>query len=293
MCGLFGLVRAVDADAYRGTQLLLRLGVWAEDRGIDGAGLALGLPGRSWPVRADAARCGDVRSGRWRILKGPGRFGDLAPYQVGADLRRASLVLGHTRWATQGPAGRLVNTSPLVLDNTVGTHNGDIDAEALREYCGLGATLGDTDTAVLLAALDLAADDPAEMLAVLDAVIGRAALAWSPLTGPRQLWLARGGLSPLAVARDEQGNLFWASNPQWLRRGAAAVGASLPRPPAMIPSGTLLRVVHRDGVPQLDGWWRFKPTVRITDMRSGGVWRGFTPADRAHDRDQLRHRLAV
>lgn len=294
MCGLFGLMRAAEADAHRATQLLLRLGMWAEDRGIDGAGLALGLPGRSHLVSGDAARRADVRTGRWRVLKGPGRFGDLAPYRIGADLRRSPLILGHTRWATQGRAGRLANTSPLVVGNLVGTHNGDIDAESLHEFCAPGTAVGDTDTAVLLAALDQAADDTIDVLRVLDAVVGRAALAWSPLTGPRQLWLARGGLSPLAVARDEQDNLFWASNPQWLRQGAAAVGAKLAKPPAMIPSGTLVHVVRRDGVPQLDGWWGFKPTVRITDTYVvGGVWRGFTHADRTRDRAALRHRIAA
>ena len=292
MCGLFGLVRALHADTGRATQMLLRMGLWAEERGIDGAGMALGLPGEPYPARADAARRGDVRIGRWRVVKAAGRFGDLNQPLVGEDLERSSVVLGHTRWATQGRVGRLTNTSPLVVGDLVGTHNGDVDAAALRERFGLGAAVGDTDTAVLLAALELAGDDPGDLVEVLGAVMGRAALAWSPLSGPRQLWLARGGLSPLAVARDEQDNLFWASNPLWLRRGAAAVGATLQRPPVMIAPGMLMRVVRLDGVPTLDGWWRFKPTVRKSDVRNCRfVWRGFTAADRDSDRQRLRHRV--
>src|SRR6266480_1695296 len=89
-----------------------------------------------------------------------------------SDLDRASMVLGHTRWATQGPAGRLVNTSPLVVGNVVGTHNGDIDAAELRKLLDLGDTVGDTDTAVLLAALEQAGADPDEILAVLSVVVG-------------------------------------------------------------------------------------------------------------------------
>ena len=292
MCGLFGLVRAEHADPDRATRLLLGLGLWAEERGIDGAGLALGLPGRACPVRLDAANRRDVRVGRWRVVKGPGRFGELTWPRLDADLEQASLVLGHTRWATQGVAGRLVNTSPLVVQTLIGTHNGDIDAAALREHFGVGAAVGTTDTAVLLAALDGADHDPHALTEVLSAVVGRAALAWSSVLGPQQLWLARGGLSPLAVARDDQDNLFWASNPQWLRVEAAAVGVRLRKPPVMIAPGLLMRVVTRDGIPELDGWWRFKPTVRVSDVRlTGAVWRGFTAADRSSDRQRLRHRV--
>jgi glutamine---fructose-6-phosphate transaminase (isomerizing) len=294
MCGLFGMVRALDADAGRASKMLLHLGVWAEERGIDGAGLALALPGRARRVPTNVAGCADVRCGRWRVVKRPGTFQRLWRPELFDDLDRASMVLGHTRWATQGPAGRLVNTSPLVVGNLVGTHNGDIDAAELRKLLGLGATVGDTDTAVLLAALEQAGADPDEILEVLSVVVGRAALAWSPLTGPRQLWLARGGLCPLAAARDEQGNLFWASNPVWLRRAAHEVGARLPRPPAMLTSGMLVQVVRSDaGVPDLAGWWQFKPTVRLRDLRIADVaaWRGFARADRDRDRQALRHRV--
>jgi hypothetical protein len=59
MCGLFGMVRATGADVDRASKFLLRLGLWAEDRGIDGAGLALGLPGEP---PAQAATGGDARA---------------------------------------------------------------------------------------------------------------------------------------------------------------------------------------------------------------------------------------
>jgi hypothetical protein len=294
MCGLFGLARTCDVDPGAATRMLIHLGLFAEERGIDGAGLALGVPGPAARVPANAALRGNVRAGLWRVVKQPGRFRHLWRPDLADDLATASLVLGHTRWATQGDAGLLSNTSPLVVGDVVGTHNGDIDAEALRILFDLtGPRVGQTDTAVLLSALDAAGDDAAAVLQVLTAVVGRAALAWSPLTGDRQLWLARGGLCPLAVARDEAGNLFWASNPRWLTRAAAAAGVRLRAEPAVLPAGLLTRIVRVDGAPSVDGWWQFKPTVRKQDLRIATVaaWRGFTPADRALDRARLRHRV--
>ena len=55
------------------------------------------------------------------------------------------------------------------------------------------------------------------MTAVLEAVVGRVALAWVHRDRPTEVHLARGALSPLTVAVDTEQNIYWASNPRWFR----------------------------------------------------------------------------
>lgn len=88
-------------------------------------------------------------------------------------LASAQTAIGHTRWATQGSLD-VANASP--------TRAGRI-------------------------------------VTILSRLHGRAALAWTDTAytdrhgAGGRVWLARAGLSPLAVGGDVDGGLWWASNP--------------------------------------------------------------------------------
>ena len=114
----------------------------------------------------------------------------------------APVVLGHTRWATQG-ARTLDNASPLNVGDIIGTHNGDVTAPTRN---------GSTDSAWLFDQLDHAPTIKATA-AVLTRLRGRAALAWTRRSRSDLVYLARTALSPLATAIDRAGALWWASNP--------------------------------------------------------------------------------
>jgi len=132
MCGLFGTIRPhrYDPGVRRAAAAaLLDLGYLAEERGIDSAGIAT-LHHRTLtagPPADLAAREHIV--GRWRIRTALGAFTDHLPSnpRLRSNLRTARVVLGHTRWATQG-AATLDNASPLDAGDIIGTHNGDVTA---------------------------------------------------------------------------------------------------------------------------------------------------------------------
>jgi glutamine---fructose-6-phosphate transaminase (isomerizing) len=288
MCGLFGLARPADATSPRAaTRALLMLGGLAEERGVDAAGIAY------WPSpRPDSLRpsteIADVTVDGWRVVKRTGRFGQMPLRGTRSELNAARVVLGHTRHATQGDVYRLANTSPMACGGLLGTHNGDVTAQVLRaRYPGL-RPVGDTDSELVFGAL-AAARDGAEILAVLRGLEGRAALAWVDRADPGRLWLARAALSPLAVAVTVDGDLLWASNPDWLRRVARACGLALTGGgPALVPEGTLLAFDVADRVRHAGSSF-FTPRARVSDLAlSRAVWRGFSDADRDSDQAALR-----
>ncbi len=294
MCGLFGVARPGDAKESV-AEALFMLGLMAEERGTDAAGLALWVPGRTGTgrQRRDLARFGDVRVGPWRVVKRAGAFRLLQQPGLAEDLSVARLVLGHTRWATQGDRRRLVNASPLAVGRVIGTHNGDIDAARLRAVAGpMAPPVGETDSEPLFAAVAVVGGDPAALLRVLGDVRGRAALVWVDRGRPQRLWLARAALSPLAVGVTSQGSVFWASNPAWLRRLGQHCRLRWRRV-FMLQEGTLLALdVGREAV-RFAGQWSFTPVARRRDVRlpESVVWRGFSRADQATDQAGLRHRV--
>jgi glutamine---fructose-6-phosphate transaminase (isomerizing) len=288
MCGLFGLARPADAASPRTTtRALLMLGALAEERGVDAAGLAF------WPTPQPESDLPstervDVTVGGWRVVKRTGRFGQLPLRGVRPELGSARVVLGHTRHATQGAVYRLANASPMTTGTLLGTHNGDVTAEVLQaRYPGL-RPVGETDSELVFGALADARDEAA-ILAVLSGLQGRAALAWVDRAAPGRLWLARAALSPLAVAVTTDGDLLWASNPDWLRRVSRACGLALTGGgPALVPEGTLLAFDVADRVRHAGSSF-FTPRARVSDLAlSGAVWRGFSDADRASDQAALR-----
>jgi glucosamine 6-phosphate synthetase-like amidotransferase/phosphosugar isomerase protein len=280
MCGLFGLLRCPDAGhREEASAAFVLLGVLAEERGRDSAGVAL-LSGRhrdSSPAPAGITRFGNVQVGRCRVVKARGRFSRLWRPDLDHGLDRARVALGHTRWATQGGTG-LANASPMLAGTLACTHNGDVDAAALRARFSLPAGFGGTDSEAIFQALAAARDADATVT-VLGSIAGRAALAWADRAAPGRVHLARAALSPLVVAPDTKGNVWWASNPQWLRVVERETPVRFARK-VLLAEGTYA-VVRAGSPPRLVLCRRFVPMARPEDIRAqAGVWRGFTAADR-------------
>ena len=288
MCGLFGTIRPrTYSPALRqaAASATLDLGLYAEERGVDSSGLAT-LHTRCLTAADTFTRdFAEISDGRWRIATALGPFSDRLPgnSRVRRDLRTALVVLGHTRWATQGDRS-LVNASPMRRGDILGIHNGDVAVwPALPR--------GGTDSAWLFSQLDRSRS-LRSTTAVLAGLRGRAALAWTRLSQPEYVFLARAALSPLAAAVDREGALWWASNPAWLRLVDRTHGLGLCAP-AMIPEGTLLVLQSMATTVQVAHRRTFVPTCRRVDERLAdfAVWRGFDRRDENNDRAALRHRL--
>ena len=269
MCGLFGVVLPRDSTADPRIDLTV-LGLFAEERGVDAAGLSTFNDERGWLTRRNT-----------------GPFTDLVRRVTYPALTHGvRTALGHTRAATQG--GRsIAQASPLAVSGLLGTHNGDLNPDSIPRTPGRrdGAT---TDSQLLFAALNTAHRGGrlrlARIVSVLSNVRGRAALAWTDThRADGRVWLVRGGLSPLAVLVDDDGAVWWASNPGWLR-GIRPHGEI-----RLLHEGTVWALTPRQGKVTVQHLANFKPTVRPYDHRIGAVWRGFTLADRWDDQTQLRH----
>ncbi len=301
MCGLFGVVRSPFADdPGRASDVFVTLGALAEERGTDSAGLALL---GDWPGLG-----GPDAGGGCRVVKGRGRFSGIWRPEFLAELDRAPVALGHTRWATQGSPVEADNASPMVVPGTaalarpgrasagvVGTHNGDVDAADLRSRYALPPAAGTTDSEPILQVLAGCAG-PSDAADALAALVGRAALAWVDRDRPTVVHLARAALSPLTVAVDTDHNLYWASNPRWFREverytRVELAAAVMLREGTYMKIGTERRPGRRDR-PGVLATASFVPTARATDL-DDRVWTGFTPADEHRDRTTLRHRLAT
>jgi glucosamine--fructose-6-phosphate aminotransferase (isomerizing) len=297
MCGVFGLVRNPGAaHPDQASAVFAALGVLAEERGLDAAGFAVTTGDRAqarpaWP--GDIMRR-QVSVGAVSVVKDTVPFSDLwDDDQHLPMLAQATVVLGHTRWATQGNAKAVANASPLLVGTLVATHNGDVDVRTITGH--LPAAAGDTDTERLYQALDRDRRDRRKMTKVLRGVHGRAALAWIDQDHPDRVYLARAALSPLAIAFDADGNLYWASNPQWFRQVEEQHGWTVGfRDISLVREGSLLTVLIGADGPIVDNIRTFAPTCRARDARLADaiVWRGFTAGDIAIDKAQQQHLVA-
>jgi glucosamine 6-phosphate synthetase-like amidotransferase/phosphosugar isomerase protein len=254
----------------------------AEDRGVDSAGLA--LLGGPRPINVVTSTIqGDVTDGGCRLVKGHGPFTAVWRPDLLPDLDDSRVALGHARSATQGSPVALANAGPVFAGSLVGTHNGDVEAAELRARFGSRPVAGRTDSEVIFQVLAT----PRAPLEVLSALHGRAALAWVDRARPDRVHLARAALSPLAVAVDTERNVYWASNPNWLRIAERHTRIQLDSM-MLIREGTHLTLEN--------GEFRFAtftPTARPADLLSPDkVWLGFDAREREEDFALRRHRIA-
>jgi glucosamine--fructose-6-phosphate aminotransferase (isomerizing) len=285
MCGIFGTLRPKGNPAaghQASAAALLTLGAIAEERGSDSAGIAT-VHSRPLTSRTRCSRhLVDHTSDRVRRVTALGPFSTHIPTspRIGRSLQSAGLVLGHTRWATQGDVD-LSNCSPMLVGQLLGTHNGDVTVPK-----GPNVAAGSTDSAWLFAQLDRTGT-VAAAAAVLTGVRGRAALAWIRTDRPDSLFLARAALSPLAIAFDADGAVWWASNPAWLRRIGREHQLEMSEP-RMVLEGTVMEL--RPALSHVDmvATRRFVPAARPNDQYlTHAVWRGFSAQDLAADRSWL------
>ncbi|MGR3312107.1 glutamine--fructose-6-phosphate transaminase (isomerizing) [Roseovarius indicus] len=180
MCGIIGIIGKSDVSA-RLMAGLSRL----EYRGYDSAGVAV------------------MDVGRITIKRAVGKL-DALRDELGADPVWGNMGLGHTRWATHGPANQ-VNAHPHQAGSVTLVHNGIIEnyLELKAELTERGVNfLSQTDTAVvahylnhLLGHFDTLDD---AFRALLDKIVGSYALAVMFEGYPDLMFAARNG-PPLAI----------------------------------------------------------------------------------------------
>jgi asparagine synthetase B (glutamine-hydrolysing) len=315
MCGIFGMVRSAhDPDPAWASSLFVALGHLAEQRGRDAAGFVLvgddpkrtgatrdgdgaarhgDGPSGDGGARRDAIHRRDVQLGRCRVVKDTGRWGRLWRREFLTALDGAQAGLGHTRHASQGTPETLANASPLVVgDGLIGVHNGDIDAQALRSALPIAppAPHGETDSEVLLGALDRVRGDLLAACEVLESAHGLATLAWVDRHEPDLVLLARAALCPLVIVRDAHGNLYWGSSPAWFRRLEEQTGGRTGFEVEPVPEGTLLAIAA-GATPSVRARRSFEPVARPgDDWRFPSIWNGLDPADVEAFQADFRHR---
>lgn len=302
MCGLFGIVRNPDSlndiDAMRRGAITVRaLGVNSEERGIHSSGLAMidsGLPFSDSTSNIVASSMKEVALGNTYIVKAPGKFSSLPISETASDkLVNSNVVIGHTRYATQGNSTQLTNASPLLAGTLVGTHNGDVLKSSIvgeKELKKLA--LGATDSELLYLALTLAKNSRKDMVSVLRKAIGRIALVFIDRTNPDRLLIARGALSPVSYAWTSDGDFVYASNPDWFRRiEKETKGAISFRDITLLPEGRLISIDTRTA--EIADSRKFTPSCRDTDLYliRSGVYKKFTLEDRTAFQTLDRHKV--
>jgi glucosamine--fructose-6-phosphate aminotransferase (isomerizing) len=196
MCGIVGYIGKRDATPVL-VEGLHRL----EYRGYDSAGLAT------------------VHRGKLQITTTAGRVQDLRD-KLGAKQTKATIGIGHTRWATHGePNDTNAHPHTDAQHRIAVVHNGIIEnAEALRDQLTADGVkfVTDTDTEALahMVAAELAANDDLTLeeavISTLRRVEGTYGLVVLDTRTPDQLVVARNG-SPIVLGLGES-EMFVASD---------------------------------------------------------------------------------
>jgi len=302
MCGIFGAIRCGkdhSVESYaRTSYAFFSLGVHSEERGTDSSGIALlntSSERRTKCTQPTKATAGSttVSGGDVLVVKDTKPFHQLPLKDWSVPMSMATMLIGHTRSATQGDTKNLCNASPILAGSLVGTHNGDIDAGSVPGYrYAKEEVFGDTDSELLFSALNAARGDRRGLTQVLRSIHGRAAVAFIDRTRPDRLYLARAALSPLCYTYDQSGNFYYASNPDWFRRIQADPESGITFTEiTMIPEGHLLTIDTLTGA--VADVRRFTPICREKDLRimSVSAYRGYRAEDKNADLALHRHRV--
>lgn len=175
----------------------------------------------------------------------------------------------------------MANCSPMSVGSLIGTHNGDIDTPPVR---GLS---GGTDTERLYHLINMVGGDGLAAQVVLSRLAGRAALAWVDVTRPRRVFLARGALSPLVVATDRYGGLWWASNPAWFAQAGIPVIEQ-----HHLDEGTWIELAVGPDRVSTVSTSDFIPLARAHDQLAlHHTYTGWDRKDRAIDQARHRHQI--
>lgn len=302
MCGLFGLVRNPGAkNPEWATAVIAELGEKATTRGRQGSGVAyipVDANSSTTPAQKMHAEARFTQVGGGIVInKDAKEFADVWNDERDVSLAQsAAAIIGHTRTATQGDASDRKNVSPLAVGTVIATHNGDIDESTVQEWLPKDSkNYGATDTETLFRAINHVRSHRKKITDILSATHGRVGIAWYDRRLPGRMYIARGGMAPVAIGFDSEDNLYWASNPQWFRDidkmfdGAIGFHSIM-----MVPEGRLITIRYsKTAAPTIDDLREFVPTVRRTDtyLPDRILWRDFTDADQKADKASFIHKV--
>jgi hypothetical protein len=291
MCGLFGLVRTPssksDADAARRGAIIVRaLGINSEERGVHSSGLAFISNDIEYApiiVNKTIVNSKEIPLNNVHIIKAPGRFANLNINETNSEkMVDSNIIIGHTRYATQGAISAMENASPMIAGSLIGTHNGDVLKSTVLGHKDLTKlALGATDSEILLLALNAAYGDRKEMTDILRKSIGRVGLAFIDRSNTDRLYLVRGALSPISYAWTQDGDFVYASNPDWFRRIERETKGNISFTDiTLLPEGRLVTVDTRTG--QIENVRKFTPSCRDSDLQliRSAVYKKFVISDR-------------
>jgi len=133
--------------------------------------------------------------------------------------KKCRTAIVHTRYATQGDKSNSHNNHPIVVDGIVGVHNGHISNDKQLVEKGGFPRIGQVDSEAAFWQLSKSKS----FIDGLEKIEGTAALAWLEVDKPKCLHLARCAGSPLVVAQNILGSVFFASTKPLLEKGLKSI----------------------------------------------------------------------